>query len=212
MSVAVANACASGARPYFWLPPIDVMVAMWFEDVPAVARNEDARELLPVLHAISCRVGGGPSYGPTVTMLGFALQLVRDAPGLLVERVSLAQLDIDPKRLVQLPPVLGRLVPIPAGAAADAPSSTALPAAVACVCGNLFDVSAPMPRLTEPGAVPKPGDLTLCLRCARAYRFKSDLSVEPVDVSRLPVGEGALIEQQQAVLREFWQRQAKRPS
>lgn len=42
-------------------------------------------------------------------------------------------------------------------------------------CGYAVDAASPT---LDPRAVPKPGDISLCLRCAAVNRFGADLSIE----------------------------------
>jgi hypothetical protein len=65
--------------------------------------------------------------------------------------------------------------------------TTNLPAPFRCECGTLFECSSPVPlNGTGSMAKPSPGCLTLCLRCARLYRWSETMTLERCDVATLP--------------------------
>jgi hypothetical protein len=56
-----------------------------------------------------------------------------------------------------------------------------------CVCGHEVSIASPMPGSTFRGDRPKEdgSSLTVCIRCARAYRFVAGFQLEPLDVDTL---------------------------
>jgi hypothetical protein len=50
------------------------------------------------------------------------------------------------------------------------------------VCGYLFDAAT---SRTTPGARPKPGDLSCCMKCGEIYRFNEKLELEIPTVGQL---------------------------
>ena len=54
--------------------------------------------------------------------------------------------------------------------------STETPACTCAGCGHTFDAASAL----EGEAIPREGDLTLCIRCGAVYAFRADLTVRPV--------------------------------
>jgi hypothetical protein len=69
-----------------------------------------------------------------------------------------------------------------------------------CVCGYAFDAATHAGK-GEPE--PKPGDFTLCLKCARPYVFGEWLTLLPCILSDLSAEVRAKLEMAQRVLRDF---------
>jgi hypothetical protein len=75
--------------PQFALPPQDIPVLACIDQVPTIARNEDARQLIELF----CRLGqriGGPGGQPSLLML----EVVLEHEQVPFERVSLEELGL----------------------------------------------------------------------------------------------------------------------
>jgi hypothetical protein len=66
----------------------------------------------------------------------------------------------------------------------DAVKSYEVPPARCPSCGYLADAATPVRGMSE--AVPKPGDITMCIRCGNVLKFGQSLDLLPVDVDTLP--------------------------
>jgi len=68
-----------------------------------------------------------------------------------------------------------------------------------CSCGHEIEAATPAPGTgTARDAMPKPGDLTVCLRCGKAWQFDDGLGLAPLDVDALPPGDRANVRRLQA--------------
>ena len=76
-----------------------------------------------------------------------------------------------------------------------------------CVCGAVLDETTPWPA-TPTSAPPDPGDVAVCFRCARAWKFNAALGHVEVDVEGLPADYRAEVRRTQATIAAYW----KRPS
>lgn len=75
-----------------------------------------------------------------------------------------------------------------------------LPTSECPACGYRINDATPM----EPGNVPKPGDLSACLRCAAPLAFTPELTVRLIttaEVAALPAAELRALRQAQAICR-----------
>jgi hypothetical protein len=70
-----------------------------------------------------------------------------------------------------------------------------------CVCGYEVDAATPAPVPgTARDARPKPGDLTVRLRCGRAWQFDVEGKLAPIDVMKLSPEDLANVRRVQAAI------------
>lgn len=82
------------------------------------------------------------------------------------------------------------------------PCTTTETATARCACGASFEAATPTPG-SEPEAVPKAGDVSICFACAKPYLFTEGLGVIPVDLSKIDPDLRRRIEEAQAQVRAF---------